>query len=96
MDDRTGSRRITGASLKELKPRNGTNGKGPVELSLWMARHGLKELEEIHAILTAHPGSTPVLLHVKSGNGRRATIECGKKFRVMRCPALERALAEWS
>ena len=81
--------------MAELKPRNGKNGKGPLELSLWMARHGVKELEEIHAILTAHPGSTPVVLHVKSGNGRRATIECGEKFRVQRTPALERALAEW-
>ena len=96
VDDRTETRRITGSGLKELNPRNGINGKGPLELSLWMARHGLKELEEIHAILTAHPGSTPVVLHVKSGNGRRATIECGEKFRVTRSPELERALAEWS
>jgi len=96
VDDRTESRRITGAGLKELKVRSLKNGSGPVEISLWMARHGVEELEEIHTVLTAHPGPTPVLLHVQSGNGRRATIECGDHFHVRRSAELEKALAKYA
>jgi DNA polymerase III subunit alpha len=96
VDDRTESRRITGAGLKELKVRSLKNGSGPVEISLWMARHGVEELQEIHTVLTAHPGPTPVLLHVQSGNGRRATIECGDHFHVRRSAELEKALAKYA
>ena len=96
VDDRTDSRRITGSGLKELKVKNLKNGNGPVEISLWMARHGVAELKEIHAVLTAHPGPTPVLLHVQSGNGRRATIECGEQFYVKRSEELDKALAKYA
>jgi DNA polymerase-3 subunit alpha len=95
VDDRTEARRITGSGLKELKPRSMKTGTGPVELSLWMARHGRQELEEIHRVLTAHPGPTQVLLHIQSGNGRRATIECGARFHVQRSDELEKALARF-
>lgn len=95
VDDRTETRRITGSGLKELKVKSLKNGSGPVEISLWLARHGVEELEEIHSVLTAHPGPTPVLLHVQSGNGRRVTIECGSHFCVRRSEGLEKALAKY-
>lgn len=95
VDDRTDSRRITGSGLKELKVKAQQNGSGPVEISLWMARHGVETLQEIHTVLTAHPGPTPVLLHVQSGNGRRATIECGDHFHVRRSEELAKALAKY-
>ena len=72
------------------------NGTGPLEISLLRARHGVDALEEIHTVLTAHPGPTPVLLHVQAGNGRRATIECGDHFHVRRSEELEKALAKYS
>ncbi len=96
IDDRTESRRITGSGLKELKVKSVKNGTGPLEISLWRARHGVDALEEIHTVLTAHPGPTPVLLHVQAGNGRRATIECGDHFHVRRSEELEKALAKYS
>ena len=95
MDDRTEARKLAAAGLKELKPRRGSNGKGPLELSLWMARHDRGTLEEIHTVLTAHPGKTPVWLHFQSGSGQRVTVECGEEFKVTRSPDLEKALAKW-
>ena len=98
VDDRTEKRKIMGSSLKELKRRqtgNGTNGGGPLELSLWVSRSGVEELEAIEGVLAAHPGKTPVLLHLQSGTGKRATIECGEQFRVQRSEALATALGRW-
>ena len=98
VDDRTESRKIMGSSLKELKlrqDRNGKNGGGPLELSLWVSRSGVEDLEEIQGVLTSHPGETPVLLHLQSGTGRRATIECGAQFRVQKSEALAAALGRW-
>ena len=98
VDDRTESRKIVGSSLKELKlrqGRNGNNGGGPLELSLWVSRSGVEDLKEIEGVLASHPGKTPVLLHLQSGTGKRATIECGEQFRVERSEALSSALGRW-
>ena len=98
IDDRTESRKIMGSSLKELKlrqGRNGQNGGGPLELSLWVSRSKAEDLEEIQSVLASHPGETPVLLHLQSGTGKRATIECGEQFRVHKSESLTAALGRW-
>ena len=98
IDDRTESRKIMGSSLKELKlrqGRNGQNGGGPLELSLWVSRSKVGDLEEIQSVLASHPGETPVLLHLQSGTGKRATIECGEQFRVDKSESLTAALGRW-
>jgi DNA polymerase III alpha subunit len=87
-----------GSSLKELKlrqGRHGQNGGGPLELSLWISRSKTEDLEEIQSVLASHPGETPVLLHLQSGTGRRATIECGEQFRVHKSESLTAALGRW-
>ena len=65
------------------------------ELSLWVSRSGVEDLKEIEGVLASHPGKTPVLLHLQSGTGKRATIECGDQFRVERSEALSSALGRW-
>ncbi|HAT20212.1 MAG TPA: DNA polymerase III subunit alpha [Verrucomicrobiales bacterium] len=98
IDDRTESRKIMGSSLKELKlrqGRNGQNGGGPLELSLWVSRSEVEDLEEIQSVLASYPGETPVLLHMQSGTGKRATIECGEQFRVHKSESLTAALGRW-
>jgi len=96
VDDRTGGRRLTGYELSELKPKRGNgNGKGPLELMLWTIRHSERDLLEIIEILTAHPGSVPVLLHFHNSAGRRITIAAHESFNVKRNDALEAALARW-
>lgn len=100
IDDRTEKRRVMGSSLKELKQRRGgnvTNGRngGPLELFLWVARNEVEDLENIRKIVATHPGPTPVVIHMQSGTGRRATIECGKQFCVKRSEALSQALGRW-
>ena len=66
-----------------------------MELSLWVSRSGVEDLEEIQGVLTSHPGETPVLLHLQSGTGMRATIECGVQLRVQKSEALTAALGRW-
>jgi DNA polymerase-3 subunit alpha len=97
IDDRTGSRRLTGYELSELKSkRAASNGKGPVELMLWTTRHSERDLEDIAQILTAHPGPTPVLLHFQNSAGKRTTIETSPTYHVKRSPTLETALDRWT
>jgi DNA polymerase-3 subunit alpha len=96
VDDRTQARKLTGYEVGELKVRKAAvNGNGPVELTLWTARHSERDLEDIRMILSAHPGATPVLLHFNSSAGRRVTVEAGQSFRVKRGDALDRALGKW-
>jgi DNA polymerase-3 subunit alpha len=96
IDDRTGSRRLTGYELSELKTkRAAANGNGPIEIMLWTTRHSERDLDEIREVLTAHPGPTPVLLHFQNSAGKRVTIETGEGFRVARHPALVTALDRW-
>ena len=87
-----------GSGLKELKLRsnqNGSNGGGPLELSLWVSRSRVEDLRKIEEVLASHPGKTPVLLHFQSGTGKRATVECGEQFRVQKSEALSAALGRW-
>ena len=98
IDDRTESRKIMGSGLRELKLRanpNGSNGGGPLELSLWVSRSRVEDLREIEEVLASHPGKTPVLLHFQSGTGKRATVECGEQFRIQKSEALSAALGRW-
>jgi len=96
VDDRTEQRRLTGYEIKELIARKGSNnGKGPIELTLWTARHCERDLEEIREALAAHPGKTKVLLHFQNSAGRRTTIEAGEEFCVRRGLELEQALGRW-
>jgi DNA polymerase III subunit alpha len=96
VDDRTGGRRLTGYELSELKPkRTSANGKGPLELMLWTTRHSERDLDEIQQALSAHPGSTPVILHFQNSAGRRVSVEAGPRFQIKRCPQLEESLDRW-
>jgi DNA polymerase-3 subunit alpha len=95
-DDRTDSRRLTGYELGEMKSARGSsNGKGPLELTLWVARHSERDLKEIQQALSAYPGKTPVMVHFQNSAGRRATMELGEAFRVRRGEELESALGRW-
>ena len=96
VDDRTGSRRLTGYELAELKPRRAaSNGKGPLELILWTSRHSEMDLLEIRRALSKHPGKTPVLLHFQNSAGRRVTVAANEAFNVKRSVELEAALDRW-
>ncbi len=95
VDDRTETLRLTGSQIKELKVRN-TVSNGAVQINLWVARHGEKDLQAIHKILSQHRGEAPVEIHFQSGTGKRATIEVGENLRVRKCAALNDALAEWT
>jgi DNA polymerase-3 subunit alpha len=95
-DDRTGGRRLTGYELAELKPKRGaSNGKGPLELMLWTTRHSERDLNDILAALAAHPGTTPVLLHIQNSAGRRVTVAANESFNVKRNEALDATLIRW-
>jgi DNA polymerase-3 subunit alpha len=96
LDDRTGGFRLTGYELGELKSKKAaSNGKGPVELTLWTTRHSERDLAEIRTALLAHPGPTPVLVHFQNSAGRRVTVEAGEKFHVKRSEGLAQALDRW-
>ncbi len=95
VDDRTETLRLTGSQIKELKVRK-SSGNGALQINLWVARHGKKDLLDIHQVLKEHPGSTPVEVHFQSGTGKRATIEVGENLRVKKSADLDKALAEWT
>ena len=96
VDDRTGGRRLTGYEICELKPkRSASTSKGPLELMLWTTRHSERDLDRILEVLTAHPGSTPVLLHFQNSSGRRVSVAVRESLSVKRCAALEAALDRW-
>jgi DNA polymerase-3 subunit alpha len=96
VDDRTGGRRLTGYELSELKARrSASNGKGPLELTLWTTRHSEMDLLEIRKALARHPGTTPVLLHFQNSAGRRVSVEAGEGFKIKRNPDLEATLDRW-
>lgn len=95
VDDRTETLRLTGSQIKELKVRK-SSGNGALQINLWVARHGKKDLLDIQQVLKEHPGSTPVEVHFQSGTGKRATIEVGENLRVKKSADLDKALAEWT
>ncbi|MGJ8676156.1 MAG: DNA polymerase III subunit alpha [Akkermansiaceae bacterium] len=94
IDDRTETLRLTGSQIKELKAKK-ASASGSIELTLWVARHNNDDLQKIHSILKAHPGKTPVEIHLQSGAGKRATIEVGDKLQVKKSDELEKALSSW-
>ena len=96
IDDRTQQRKLTGYEISELKPRGGTSkNRGPIELTLWTARHCERDLEEILEAIRAHPGKSRIVIHFQNSAGHRVTIEPGEEFRVRRGAAIEDALGRW-
>ena len=95
IDDRTETLRLTGSQIKELKVRK-IISNGSIQINLWVARHGEKDLQAIREVLGQHQGDTPVEINFQSGTGKRATIEVGESLRVKKSAALTKALAEWT
>ena len=94
VDDRTETLRLTGSEIKELKPKKVTSNKA-VQLTLWVARHDQSDLNKIKAILSNHPGKTPVEIHLQSGAGKRATVALHEKYCVKKSESLDKDLALW-
>ncbi|MDA7880970.1 DNA polymerase III subunit alpha [Akkermansiaceae bacterium] len=94
VDDRTEQRRLTGSQIRELKSKRKKVG-GTLELILWTGRHNPEDLHKIKEVLREYPGNVPVLMHIQSGAGKRATIELPEQFNVNLNPALQRELAAW-
>jgi DNA polymerase-3 subunit alpha len=92
IDDRTGGRRLTGASISELKSKKSNNASGALELILWTNRHTSKDIEEIHYHLTGHPGSTPVIIHFQNSAGKRLSIQPSEIYYIKRSEELMRSL----
>jgi DNA polymerase-3 subunit alpha len=96
VDDRTGSRRLTGYEIDELKPRKAAkNDNGPVELTLWTTRHGEHDLQDIRHIIAGYPGKIPVHLHFHNSSGKRCTVELPELYQVKRSDELLQALDKW-
>jgi len=66
----------------------------PVVLKLNTKQHDETDLERIHEVLLAHPGTLPVFLEI-SQNGHKARLELDESFRVTQSPDLRRALTIW-
>ena len=94
VDDRTEQRRLTGSQIRELKAKRGKKND-VVELTLWTGRNTPDDLQRIKGILAEYPGKVPVLLHVQSGAGKRATIELPEEFYATLNVASQRELAPW-
>jgi DNA polymerase-3 subunit alpha len=95
-DDRTGTPRLSGYGIEELKHKRAlANGKGPLELTLMTHRHSERDLDDIHFIIAGYPGHTPVHIHFQNSAGRRVTVELGTAFNVKRSVELEDELARW-
>ena len=96
VDDRTGTRRLTGSEIDELKPRVASkNDKGPVQLTLWTTRHSEHDLQDIRHIIAGYPGTTPLQIHFQNSSGKRATIELPELYQVKRSDELLQALDKW-
>ncbi len=96
VDDRTGSRRLTGYEIDELKPRKASkNDNGPIELTLWTTRHGEHDLQDIRHIIAGYPGKTPVHLHFQNSSGKRCTVELPELYQVKRSDELLQELDKW-
>lgn len=66
----------------------------PYVLKLNPKQHDETDLERIHEVLLAYPGTLPVFLEI-SQNGHRARLELDESFRVTPSPDLRRALTVW-
>jgi DNA polymerase-3 subunit alpha len=96
VDDRTGSRRLTGYEVDELKPRIAAkNDKGPVQLTLWTSRHSEHDLQDIRHIISGYPGKVPVHIHFQNSFGKRCTVELPELYQVKRSDELLQALDKW-
>ncbi len=96
-DDRTQQRKISASEFKQLKARQkavniATNA---LQLTLWVGRHGQKDLDEIKSLLSANPGRSPVVISVVSGTGKRAVINTAEVYNVAKSKKLNKALAAW-
>jgi len=101
---------LNGATLlkpKAAKPRNASDPDPseppppkpaappkPVVLKLNTTQHDETDLERIHEVLLAYPGTLPVFLEI-SQNGHKARLELDESFRVTPGPDLRRALTVW-
>ncbi len=65
----------------------------PVVLKL-NGTHDETDLERIHEVLIAHPGTLPVFFEITK-NGCKARLELDESFRVTPSPDLRRALTIW-
>ena len=66
----------------------------PYVLRLNSKQHDETDLERIHEVLLAYPGTLPVFLEI-SQNGHKARLELDESFRVTPSPDLRRALTVW-
>jgi DNA polymerase-3 subunit alpha len=66
----------------------------PYVLKLNTKQHDETDLERIHEVLLAYPGTLPVFLEI-SQNGHKARLELDESFRVTPGPDLRRALTVW-
>jgi DNA polymerase-3 subunit alpha len=66
----------------------------PYVLKLNTKQHDETDLERIHEVLLAYPGTLPVFLEI-SKNGDKARLELDVSFHVTSSPDLRRALTVW-
>ncbi len=97
-DSRSETIRMTVQEVKPLKPvkPEKPNGK-PKPLALYMdvLKHGPKDLDAIHKILTDHPGETPVQLRIMTASGEEAVLRVGRSLNVEVNAQLQQALQPW-
>lgn len=97
-DSRSETIRMTVQEVKPLKPvkPEKPNGK-PKPLALYMdvLKHGPKDLDAIHKILTDHPGETPVHLRIMTASGEEAVLRVGRSLNVEVNDKLQQALKAW-
>ncbi len=97
-DSRSETIRMTVQEVKPLKPvkPEKLNGK-PKPLALYMdvLKHGPKDLDAIHKILTDHPGETPVQLRIMTASGEEAVLRVGRSLNVENNEKLQQAIKPW-
>ena len=94
VDERTETLRLTGSGIKELKAKK-VASSGALQLTLWVARHNIEDLEKIRDVIAQHPGETAVEIHLQSGAGKRATVEVGDRLKIKKSAKLEAELSTW-
>lgn len=97
-DSRSETIRMTVQEVKPLKPvkPEKPNGKAkPLALYMDVLKHGPKDLDAIHKILTDHPGETPVHLRIMTASGEEAVLRVGRSLNVEVNDKLQQALKAW-
>ncbi len=95
MDDRSGIC-VSAQSIEPLgvRKRKGKNGDdAPLNITLCPLRHTEADLDHIRDILTKYPGRGVVHLTIKDSLGHSQIIELDERYRVERCPELEKELS---